>query len=188
MQIADLQPNDSTAIEQAAQALVTGFREHSPDSWPDLAAARTEVQEALEPGKVCRVARDDDGTVLGWVGGHLNYARVWELHPLVVLPSIQRRGIGRALVADLEAQVRARGGLTILLGSDDEDDMTTLSGVELYPDVWTHIRNIRNLRSHPFEFYQKCGYVIVGVVPDANGPGKPDILMAKRVSDNQAAG
>jgi aminoglycoside 6'-N-acetyltransferase I len=31
------------------------------------------------------------------------------------------------------------------------------------------------------EFYRKLGFVIVGVVPDANGPGKPDILMAKRV-------
>ena len=31
--------------------------------------------------------------------------------------------------------------------------------------------------------YQKCGFVIVGVVPDANGPGKPDILMAKRVHE-----
>jgi hypothetical protein len=25
------------------------------------------------------------------------------------------------------------------------------------------------------------GYVITGIVPDANGRGKPDILMAKRV-------
>ncbi len=182
MHISDLQPNDASAIEQAAQALVVGFREHSPDSWPELAMARIEVQEALEPGKVCRVARDADGTLLGWVGGHRTYARVWELHPLVILPALQRRGIGRALVADLEAQVHERGGLTILLGTDDEDNMTTLSGVDLYPDVWPHIRNIRNLRGHPFEFYQKCGFVIVGVVPDANGRGKPDILMAKRVS------
>lgn len=33
----------------------------------------------------------------------------------------------------------------------------------------------------PYEFYQKLGYAIIGVVPDANGLGKPDILMAKRV-------
>lgn len=183
MQIADLQPSDAAAIEQAAHALVVGFCDHAPDAWPDLAAARREVEEALEPGKVCRVARDDAGTVLGWVGGHLYYARVWELHPLIVYPAAQRRGIGRALVADLEAQVRQRGGLTLLLGSDDLDDMTTLSGVDLYPDVWPHIRTIRNLRGHPFEFYQKCGFVIVGVVPDASGRGKPDILMAKRVAD-----
>ena len=68
MQIADLQPSDAAAIEQAAHALVAGFRDHAPDAWPDLAAARAEVHEALEPGKVCRVARDADGTVLGWVG------------------------------------------------------------------------------------------------------------------------
>jgi aminoglycoside 6'-N-acetyltransferase I len=183
MQIADLQPTDAAAIEQAAHALVAGFRGHAPDAWPDLAAARAEVHEALEPGKLCRVARDADGTVLGWVGGRLYYARVWELHPLVVQLAAQRQGIGRALVADLEMQVRQRGGLTVLLGSDDEDDMTSLSGVELYPDVWTHVQKIRNLRGHPFEFYQKCGFVIVGVVPDANGRGKPDILMAKRVAD-----
>jgi hypothetical protein len=40
---------------------------------------------------------------------------------------------------------------------------------------------IKNLHRHPFEFYQKAGFSIVGVVPDANGPGKPDILMAKRL-------
>jgi GNAT superfamily N-acetyltransferase len=184
MQITDLQPEDTAAVEQAAHALVVGFREQAPDAWRDLAAARAEVEEALEPGKLCRVARDADGTLLGWVGGHLFYARVWELHPLVVIPSAQRRGIGRALVADLEAQVWQHGGLTLLLGSDDETDMTTLSGVDLYPDVWPHIRNIRNLRGNPFAFYQKCGFVIVGVVPDANGRGKPDILMAKRVADS----
>jgi aminoglycoside 6'-N-acetyltransferase I len=184
MQITDLQPDDAAAIEQAAQALVAGFREQAPDAWPDLVEAHTEIHKMLEPGKLCRVARDADGTVLGWIGGQHTYARVWELHPLVVIPSAQRRGIGRALVADLEVQVRQRGGLTILLGSDDETDMTTLSGVDLYPDVWPHVANIRNLRDHPFEFYQKCGFVIVGVVPDANGLGKPDILMAKRVADS----
>src|SRR5215213_9359799 len=184
MKIIDLQPHDTAAIEQAAHALVSGFRDQAPDAWPDLVQARSEVQQALAPGKVCRVARDADGTLLGWIGGQHSYARVWELHPLVVVRTAQRRGIGRTLVADLEAQVRQRGGLTILLGSDDETDMTTLSGVDLYPDVWPHVANIRNLHGHPFEFYQKCGFVIVGVVPDANRFGKPDILMAKRIADS----
>jgi aminoglycoside 6'-N-acetyltransferase I len=46
----------------------------------------------------------------------------------------------------------------------------------------SHIANIRNLdenNPHPFTFYQKCGYRIVGVLPDANGPRRPDIFMAK---------
>jgi aminoglycoside 6'-N-acetyltransferase I len=99
----------------------------------------------------------------------------------VVRVAAQGRGIGRALVTDLEEQVRQRGGLTLTLGTDDQDDMTTLSGVDLYQDTWQHIANIRNLRGHPYEFYQKLGYTITGVVPDANGVGKPDILMSKRV-------
>jgi len=44
-----------------------------------------------------------------------------------------------------------------------------------------HVARIRNLKQHPYEFYQKQGFVIVGVMPDANGIGKPDILMAKSV-------
>ena len=59
--------------------------------------------------------------------------------------------------------------------------MTTLSGVDLYPHVLEHLARIQNLRQHPYEFYQKLGFVIVGVMPDANGVGKPDIYLAKRV-------
>jgi aminoglycoside 6'-N-acetyltransferase I len=82
---------------------------------------------------------------------------------------------------DFEEQVRLKGGLTITLGSDDEDGMTSLSNVELYEDLWEKIKHIRNYKNHPFEFYQKMGYTITGVVPDANGVGKPDILMAKKI-------
>ncbi len=81
--------------------------------------------------------------------------------------------------------MRDQGGITIYLGTDDEDNMTSLSNTDLYPNVVEHIAHIRNLRRHPYEFYQKLGYVIVGVIPDANGMGKPDIIMAKRVSSDR---
>jgi aminoglycoside 6'-N-acetyltransferase I len=182
MHIIDLSPADEPTIRQVAALLVDGFREHYPDAWPDLDSALEEVRESFAPDRVSRVALDDDGTVLGWIGGISQYdGNVWELHPLVVRPDRQRQGIGRALVADLEAQVRARGAITLWLGTDDEDNMTTLAGVDLYPNVLERAQNIRNLRGHPFTFYQKVGFVIVGVIPDANGFGKPDIFMAKRV-------
>ena len=63
-----------------------------------------------------------------------------------------------------------------------EDGRTTLSNTDLYPNVWDHIARIENPGNHPFAFYLACGYAIVGVIPDANGPGKPDILMAKRLA------
>ena len=100
---------------------------------------------------------------------------------MVVRPDSQGKGIGRALVTDLEHQVRERGGITISVGTDDEDNMTTLSGIDLYPNVLEHLGKIRNQKGHPYEFFQKLGFAIVGVMPDANGPGKPDIYMAKRV-------
>jgi aminoglycoside 6'-N-acetyltransferase I len=178
VRITTLSPEDEGAIHQAAALLV-----HWPNAWPDMEAALQEVHESFGPDRISRVAVDDAGTVLGWIGGIREYdGHVWELHPLVVRPDHQRQGVGRALVADLEAQVKTRGGLTIMLGADDEDNMTTLAGVDLYPNVLEHAANVKNLRGHPYEFYQKQGFVIVGVVPDANGPGKPDILMAKRVT------
>ena len=184
MQIVNLCPNDERAVQQAAGLLVEGFKAHWPDAWSDMETALEEVRRALEAGKICRAAIDDDGTVLGWIGGLSGYGgKVWELHPLVVSPEHQGQGIGRALVADLERLVRDGGGLTLQLGSDDVDNMTTLGGVDLYPDVLEHLAGLRNLRGHPYEFYQKLGFAVVGVVPDANGFGKPDILMAKRVGE-----
>ena len=182
MKIITLSTADDNLIQQAAQLLIEAFREHWPEAWPSLEESLKEVHEILEPERICRIALDEEGNLLGIIGGIPGYdGNVWELHPLAVQPSVQGQGVGRALVADLENQVRSRGGLTITLGSDDEDEMTSLSNVDLYESLWEKIRDIRNYKNHPFEFYQKLGYIITGVVPDANGLGKPDILMAKKL-------
>jgi aminoglycoside 6'-N-acetyltransferase I len=69
----------------------------------------------------------------------------------------------------------------LVLGADDENGRTSLGGMDLYPDVLGKLRSVQNRGSHPFEFYLRVGYHLVGVIPDANGFGKPDILMAKRI-------
>jgi aminoglycoside 6'-N-acetyltransferase I len=169
--------------QQMAEMLVAGFRDHWPDAWPTLEDAHEEVQEMLAPERLCCVALGVAGEAVGWIGGIPEYdGNVWELHPLVVRPDQQGRGVGRALVAHFEAQVAARGGLTIRVGTDDEDGMTSLANTDLYDDLYRKLATIRNLRRHPFAFYQQLGYTLVGVIPDANGIGKPDLLMAKRVS------
>lgn len=182
MEIVTLSPDNHYLIQQAAQLLVDAFREHWPDAWPTLEEGFNELQEMLDPKRICRAAVDEEGNLLGIIGGISGYdGHVWELHPLAVQPALQGTGIGRALVEDFEAQVRLQGGLTITLGSDDEDGMTSLADVDLYENLWEKVRDIRNFKNHPYEFYQKMGYVITGVVIDANGIGKPDILMSKRV-------
>lgn len=182
MRIVDLTSADDRLIDGAAMLLYEAFKEHWPDAWPTIDEAREEVVDSFSEGRISRVALDDDGTILGWIGAiETCDGRVWELHPLAVSPGAQGRGVGRALVEDLEKQVASRGGLTLWLGSDDEDCLTSLGGVDLYPNPLEHLAAIKNLRRHPFEFYQKLGFVISGVMPDANGFGKPDIYMAKRI-------
>ena len=160
MKIITLTKENDALVQQAAQLLVDAFREHWVDAWPTLEEGLQEV--------VHEIPQYD---------GH-----VWELHPLAVQPAMQGRGIGKFLVEDFEQQVHLRGGLTITLGSDDEDSMTSLSDVDLYENLWEKIRDVRNFKRHPYEFYQKLGYVITGIVPDANGIGKPDIIMSKKVT------
>jgi GNAT superfamily N-acetyltransferase len=182
MHIVNLRPDDEAAIRQVAALLVEGFAANWPEAWPDLESALEEVRESFALGRISRVALDEDGMVLGWIGGISQYrGHVWELHPLVVRVNQQGKGIGRALVTDLEERVKEHGGLTITLGTDDVTQQTTLAGINLFPNICEHVAHIRNLSHHPYEFYQKLGYVIVGVMPDANGLGKPDILMAKSV-------
>jgi aminoglycoside 6'-N-acetyltransferase I len=182
VRIVDLRPGDAALVRQVAELLVEGFREHEPEAFPDMGVALAEVRRSFDQERLSRVAVATSGAALGWIGGIRHYrGRAWELHPLVVRPDRQRLGVGRALVRDLEERVHERGAITIWLGTDDVDAQTSHSGVDLYPDVLSHAARIRNLRGHPYEFYQKLGYVVVGVLPDANGRGRPDIFMAKRV-------
>jgi aminoglycoside 6'-N-acetyltransferase I len=183
MIITDLDHDDERCQGQAAHLLLLGFARDWPNAWPTIRSAMAEVTESLGADRISRVAVSETGDVVGWIAGLRQYdGHAWELHPLVVHPEFQGRGIGTALVNDFEEQVRLRGATTIYLGTDDESQMTSLGGVDLYPDVLGNLARLRNLRGHPFQFYQKVGFKVVGVIPDVNGPGKPDIIMAKRVT------
>lgn len=181
VRMTDLASTDEDAMQQVARLLVEAFRGHSP--WvPDAERALEEVRESFETGRVSRVARGADGSVVGWIGAIPQYSgHVWEVHPVAVRRDMQRRGIGRLLLADIEQLAAAAGVTTLWLGADDEDGRTSLTNLDPYPDVLAAVAAIRNLGDHPFEFYQKCGFALVGMLPDANGLGRPDIFMAKRV-------
>jgi aminoglycoside 6'-N-acetyltransferase I len=77
--------------------------------------------------------------------------------------------------------VAAMGIHSMFVGTDDELGQTSLGGVDLYPDVLARLAALQNLRDHPVGFYQRLGYSVIGVMPDANGFGKPDILLARRL-------
>ena len=182
MKIVDLALTDPSVRARCAELLVEGFAEHWPDAWPELDDAIEEVGECLGLGPV-RVALDGDA-VLGWIGAREEYrGHVWEIHPIVVDAGCRRSGIGRSLVGEIERLASAAGATTLRVGSDDESEMTSIGGVDLYPDVLSHLQRIEDRKGHPFGFYLKLGFSIVGVLPDANGPGEHDLLLAKRVTE-----
>ena len=179
MALIDLAAQPESIREQAARLLVDGFDE--PRGWSTLTAASEEVAQVIAVGFARAML--EGGTVLGWVGGLPQYGgRVFELHPMVVRRECRRRGVGRALVAAFEAEAASRGALTAWLGTDDDSGMTSLSDVDLYDDLPHHLGDVRDLgRGHPFLFYRKVGFIVTGVMPDANGPGRPDIYMSKPI-------
>jgi aminoglycoside 6'-N-acetyltransferase I len=186
--IGPLAAQDAALRAAAARLLVDEFREHWPDAWPTLADAEREVELALAPEKVALAALGADGALLGWIGALPMYdGAVWELHPLVVARSAHGRGVGRALVAALEAELHGRGALTLWLGTDDEAGLTSLGGIDLFPDPIGRLASVESSPAHPLGFYRAVGFSVAGVVPDANGRGKPDILMAKRIQPPGAA-
>ena len=85
MRIIDLVSTDESAVQQVAALLVEGFAENWPYAWPDMESALEEVRESFGTDRISRIAVEEDGTVLGWIGGIRQYrGHVWELHPLVV--------------------------------------------------------------------------------------------------------
>jgi aminoglycoside 6'-N-acetyltransferase I len=183
VRLADLTPDFPDHLEGAARLLQRSFAGWN-GAWADLAAARETVSESLGADRISRIAIHPQAGVVGWIAGMPSYdGAVWELHPLAVAESYRRAGIGRALVEDLERLVKQRGGLTLWLGSDDELSETSVGGVDVYADIPAAIRDFRKLRGgHPAGFYFRLGFRIVGLMPDANGPGKPDIFFAKRLT------
>lgn len=178
MEILDFDRTNTQFIEEAAALLAESF----PHAYGE--DALEEMARYLDPERIAVMAVEN-GHLIGFVGAIPQYGITgWELHPLVVKKSHQFKGVGSLLMQALEAAVASSGGITVYLGTDDEFEQTSLSGTDLYVDTWQKVENVENKKKHPFEFYLKMGYKIVGVIPDANGMGKPDIWMAKRVCAN----
>lgn len=180
MKTVDLGAQPAGVRSQAAYLLVEHFEDH-PRGWSDMESATAEVAQVIQSGFAIGALEGE--LLLGWIGGLPEYdGRVWELHPLVVRQDHRLCGIGRALVAAFEDEARRRGALTLTLGTDDDGGQTSVADVDLYGDIPRHIAELQDPGArHPFLFYRRLGYVVTGLMPDANGRGKPDIYMSKPV-------
>ena len=168
-------------LEEAVNLLLETFPKAG--MWPDLdeEEARETVNESIEKENI-HIGIKVGGRLAGWAGIRPMYKKTWELHPMVISTEFQGRGLGKALLEELESQGRERGVIGIFAGSDDETFKTSISEKEITGEnIFYEIQNIKNYNNHPYEFYMKCGYSIVGLIPNANGPNKPDIFLWKDI-------
>ena len=166
-------------IKQCAMLLTTNF-----NNFNDIKSSKKIVTNSLVDSKINIIAVDEEtDNVLGWICGSETYnEHIWEIQPLVVRREYHNYGIGRELISKFEKMASMRDGRTIILGT--QNDGTSLEGVDVYDDIAGNIKNIKNITHNVYEFYLKCGFKIVGLIPDAGGFGKTDILMAKRIKQS----
>lgn len=153
-----------------------------PIGWPTPKEAFADIIAIKKNKDAQLVGCFMEGALVGFGGYLKSYPTAFELHPLVVKKEYQGRGIGKHLVEQLEELAFKQGALTLYLGTDDEGEQprTSLANKDLFQGTLEHIAAFQG-GSHPASFYQKLGYSIVGVIPDANGLGRPDIYMAKKL-------
>ena len=181
MSFVDVRTQDAAFVAAVAALAFDAFRAHAPDWLPNVAAARAEVLESLQPGRNSIALVDASRAPIGWIGFEPQGARVWEIHPIAVRVAEQGKGHGRALVAHVETLAREQGILTLFASTSDEVGATSLSNVDLYADPFGAMAEARWQGSHACEFWRRVGFRLVGVLPDAEGEGKPSIHFAKRV-------
>jgi aminoglycoside 6'-N-acetyltransferase I len=180
--LADFKMLAAAPHAEAATVLRTALAK-LPSAYQASGEAEAEVKLRLADDDWLGYAVLDDERLVGWIGALRTYDRGWEIHPLVVAPDRQRRGIGSTLLSALEDRARREGVLTLFLGSDDDYGGTSLFGQDLWPDVAGNAATVEATpHGHALTFYRRHGYQVVGLLPDVNGAGRPDILMAKRLA------
>ena len=169
-------------IKQAIKLLTDTFP--LSGMWPTLneETAIETVNDCISDGSICLGIKLHD-ILIGWLGIRPLYDRTWELHPMLISHDFQGKGYGKILLYEAERIASEQGIIGIFAGSDDETGKTSLSGQDINGEnIFDVIKGIKNLENHPYEFYIKCGYSIIGIIPNANGHRKPDILLWKDIS------
>jgi aminoglycoside 6'-N-acetyltransferase I len=87
---------------------------------------------------------------------------------------------------EIEKLAQEKDAIGIILSSGDEEKLTSLSEKEITEEnIFEEIKNIKNIRNHPYEFYKKCGFMIYGIIPNTYGLNKSSILMWKDIRKNK---
>lgn len=190
IEVRDFNAVDELQVQEGAALIQESMREFS-SAWPTFDASLGELLDA---------ARREEGILLaavspaqrlcGMLSGAPEYVgQVLRVDLVAVTAEFQRRGVGRMLMQSLAEIGRNRGYHSLLARVPDEAGRTPLAGVELYPSPLAHLQALKENLSgrnpaldHPVSFFLRLGFHLCGVVPDAHGCGRPEILLSRRIA------
>lgn len=181
--LSDIDYTDGNSLAKLASLSHSASQIHSPNWLPTVEAAMKELQRASEEQILTSMAIEA-GIPRGWIAAHPQGHGSWEIHPLLVDPAASGQGHGRILVEDIERKMRSKRGISVFLSTSDATHSTNLSDVDLYQDPLAALRDIGvrdKTHGHAYQFWQRIGYTVVGVIPDAEGIGIPSIHLAKKL-------
>lgn len=177
-----IDPENVAQIDALTQLTYEAFKVHAPSWLTNKNEAKRRVLQATETGRLNRVLVDAEAQPIGWIGViPVNHGRIWEIHPLVVSLLMQKRGYGRMLVTEVQRLAKSHEVLGLLAGTSDETGATPLYQIDLYVDPLKAMAALTGTEDHPVGFWMRLGFKVVGIVPDADGRGRPGISLAKRV-------
>lgn len=173
-------PGDDSFLDDAValmEEVYPGYAERPGD-------AMMEIERVMNEDAVF-IVRVVEGELVGLIGARLTHGDTgYELFPHVVHPDEQNQGLGTVLLYMLEQELSRRGATVLFLAVEDEFGDTSLYDQDLFENPFPAIQGMKAIAWHPFVFYRRRGFSVYGVIPDAFGVGKPDILMAKKILPN----
>lgn len=176
-------PSDEVRLAEAAVVLHAAMVTLSA-AWPTPEAALGELVELARIRETLFwIALDPGGKLCGVVGGRPRHVgQTFEMHILAVDPARRRRGVGRALVAALDAGASDRGYRVLYAPVPDESGHSSLAGAGLFPKPLEALGSLTWSEASPLGFFMKLGFAVAGVAPDAHGAGKPEITLARPIA------
>lgn len=157
MQVRPTQSEDSPALLRLAGAEPL----FSPEEVETVAELLEAYLELDDHGGYFFLSAADDASLLGFAcyGPTPLTQGTYDLYWIAVSARAKGQGVGRALMEQVEAEVRRRGGRLIVLDT---------SGREAYAPTRA--------------FYHRLGYMLAATLPDFYAPGDDLIIFTRRLS------
>jgi len=170
---------------------VESYTRYAKDCASMLEATYPEVYDKSESketilhllrGKNRLFVAEESSRVIAFVGVlHHVFPKAYQIEPLIVEHQFRRQGIGGKLLELTEFKLKQEGIHTLFITAQDTESSTNLSGQDFYADNPLALLANIEYSNHPMRFYEKRGYHITGIIPDANGFGRPEYILSKRI-------